>query len=209
MLNALGLLVVLSAAAVPAAAVDPSPVRLVAVELGAPPFGTVSGGITAFDVTVDEHGAVSRADCVQDLAPYSDLMRTALPAWRFEPAHAAGAAVTARTLVLGFFRPPSLTFAAPSNPRYHSTEAPPEVPWPTSVAVPPYPPNAQGAGLVILEIDISAGGKVTGARVVTTASAFDGASTSTARAWTFRPAQRNGRPVTSRAYLVFSFPGVV
>jgi TonB family protein len=207
--NALGLLLLLGSATVPATVGDPSPLRLVAAELAPPPPGTVSGGIAAFDVTVDEHGTVSRAECVQDLAPYGDLLRAALPAWRFEPAHAEGRAVAARALVLGFFRPPSLTFAAPENPRYKSTEAPPEVPWPTSVTVPPYPPNAQGAGLVFLEIDVSAGGKVTGVRVVTTASAFDDAATSTAKAWTFRPAQRNGRPVSSRAYLLFSFPGVV
>jgi TonB family protein len=207
--NALGLLVLLGVAVTPADTGDPSPLRLVSAELASPPFGTISGGIAAFDVVVDAHGVVSRADCVQDLAPYSDLLGAALPAWRFEASRVGSQGVAGRALVLGFFRPPSLNFAAPENPRYNRTEAPPEIPWPTSVTVPPYPPNAQGAGLVILEVDVSAAGKVTGARVVSAASAFDASATSTAQAWTFRAALRNGRPVASRAFLLFAFPGVV
>ena len=59
---------------------------------------------------------------------------------------------------LGFFRPPGTTFAAPENPRYKSTTAPEELPWPTSVLVPPYPMNALGSGKVVLEADISDAG---------------------------------------------------
>ena len=113
-----------------------------------------------------------------------------------------------RVLVLGFFRPPGLTFAAPESPRYKGTVAPDEIPWPTSVVPPAYPANAVGSGKVVLEVDISDRGAVTGTRILSEATPFDGASSAAVRQWTFRPASRGNREVASRAFFVFSFVGV-
>jgi len=181
--------------------------RLVGAQLGPAPWNVQSGGIAAFDVQVDEKGAVTSAEIVQDVAPYGQMLGDALPAWRFEPARKDGQAVPSRVLVLGFFRPPGTTFAAPESPRYKSTTAPPELPWPTSVLVPPYPMNAVGSGKVVLETDISDAGRVTASRVLTQATPFDGASVDALRQWTFRPASRGNRDVASRAFVVFSFVG--
>ncbi len=181
--------------------------RLVGAELGPAPWNVQSGGITAFDVTLDERGAVKSAEIVQDVAPYGTLLGDALPSWRFEPARKDGLAVPSRVLVLGFFRPPGTTFAAPENPRYKSTTAPEELPWPTSVLVPPYPMNAVGSGKVILEADVSDSGTVTAARILTEPTPFDSGSSDTLRQWKFRPASRGNREVASRVFVVFSFVG--
>ena len=167
-----------------------------------------SGGIAAYDVHVDESGAVTSAEIVQDVAPYGAMLGDALPSWRFEPAREGGRAVPSRVLVLGFFRPPGLTFAAPESPRYKSTVAPDEIPWPTSVMTPTYPTNAVGSAKVILEVDVSDRGTATGARILTPPTPFDGPSSVAARQWTFRPASRGNRDVASRVFLVFSFVGV-
>jgi TonB family protein len=185
----------------------PTPPRLVAAEVSPPPWNVRSGGIAAFDVTVDDSGAVASADVVQDVAPYSDMLREDLRRWRFEPARDQGKAVPSRVLVLGFFRPPEAEVPAPERPRYKDTVAPEELPWPTAVTVPPYPPNALGSGKVLFEVDITDAGKVVGTRVLNPGTPFEGAATEAARAWTFRPAARNGRPVAARAYFVFSFVG--
>src|SRR5262249_59926567 len=116
--------------------------------------------------TVDESGGVATADVVQDVAPYSDMLREDLRGWRFEPAKDGGRAVSSRVLVLGFFRPPETDVPAPARPRYKDTAAPDELPWPTAVTVPPYPPNALGSGKVLFEVEISDAGKVTGTRVL-------------------------------------------
>lgn len=195
------------------AAVDASaqnvttPPSLVSAEVSPAPWNVRSGGIAAFDVRIDETGRVTGADTVQDVAPYSDALRQSLRGWRFEPARAQGRPVRSRVLVLGFFRPPEMVFAAPEQPRYKHATAPEELPWPTSVTVPPYPPNALGSGKVLLEVEISEEGKVTGARVLNPGSPFDGAATGAAQAWSFRAARRNGREVTARAFFVFSFVG--
>jgi len=185
----------------------PTPARLVAAEVSPSPWNVRSGGIAAFDVTVDEKGAVASAETVQDVAPYSDMLREDLTRWRFEPAKDGGHAVSSRVLVLGFFRPPETSVPAPERPRYKDANAPEELPWPTSAVVPPYPPNALGSGKVLFEVEISDAGKVTGTRVLNPGTAFEGAATGAVRAWEFRPASRNGRPVASRAYFVFSFVG--
>jgi TonB family protein len=135
------------------------------------------------------------------------MLCDAVRAWLFDPAMAGGQAVPARVLVLGFFRPPALDFAAPDAPRYKTTSAPEELPWPTSVVVPPYPPNALGSGMVVLEADVSDRGAVTRTRILSAAGAFDGAAADTVAKWAFRPARYKGREVPSRAFLLVSFVG--
>lgn len=181
------------------------PPRLATAQVGAAPWNAVSGGIAAYDVSLDENGAVADASIVQDVPPFGAVLGEAIRSWRFEPARDGGRAVASRVLALGFFRPPALHFPAPSSPRYRDAVAPDEIPWPTAVVVPPYPPNAVGSGKVILEADVSSRGAVTGVRILSAPTAFDGAAADTARQWTFRPASRGRRPVESRAVLVFSF----
>ena len=182
-----------------------TPPRLLTAEMGSAPLDVRSGGIAAYDVRIDEKGAVAGAEMVQDVAPYGDQLRESLWSWHFEPALEDGRPVASRVLVLGFFRPPMLNFPAPENPRYKTTRAPAEIPWPTSVAPPPYPPNALGNGVVVLEVDVSAGGEVTATRTVSSPTPFDAAATDAARQWRFRPAQREGRDAAARIFMVFSF----
>ena len=184
-----------------------TPPRLVSAPVPPSPMNAQSGGIAAFDVTLDERGSVAGVEAVQDFAPYGDVIREALRGWNFEPARDQGRAVRSHVLVLGFFRPPELAVIAPPRPRYKDTVAPPELPWPTSVTVPPYPPHALGSGKVVLEVEVSAEGKVSGTRVLNPGSPFDSAATGAAQAWAFRPASRNGHPSATRAFFIFSFVG--
>ena len=186
-----------------------TPPRLVAAGLGAAPYHVQSGGIAACEAKLDDRGQVTSVDIVQDLDPYGAMLAGAVPSWQFEPARVDGRAVATPVLVLGFFRPPSTVFAAPEVPRYKTTAAPEGIPWPTSVAVPPYPPNALGSGGVILEVDVSESGAVTGKRVVTPAGAFDSAATGAVQQWTFRPARHQGRAVPSRVFMVLTFTGTI
>jgi TonB family protein len=201
-----GLLVLLAASAAAQDAFEPP--RLTSARIEGAPWHAQSGGIAAFDVALDERGNVKGATLVQDVAPYAALLGEALPSWTFEPARAGGRAVASRVLVLGFFRPPVLSFAAPDNPRYKQTQAPPEIPWPTEVGVPPFPPNVLGDGKVLVEADVSAEGAVTATRVVWPGTPFDSAAEQAAKQWKFRAASREGRPVAARVFLLFSFAGV-
>jgi len=181
--------------------------HLKSAAVGAAPYAVQSGGIAAYDVKIDEHGSVTSAEIVQDVQPYGAMLGDDVRGWRFEPARKDGHPAPSRVLVLGFFRPPELMFAAPEAPKYKSTVAPDEIPWPTAVTVPPYPPNALGSGKVVMEGDVSDGGAVSAVRVLSPPGAFDGAATQTLQQWRFRPAERGNRDVASRAFFVFSFVG--
>jgi TonB family protein len=184
------------------------PPSLQSARIEGAPWSVQAGGIAAFDVALDERGTVRSASLVQDVAPYAALLGQALPAWSFAPAREGGRAVESRVLVIGFFRPPMLNFPAPERPRYKDVQAPPEIPWPTEVGVPPYPPNVLGDGRVLVEADVSAEGAVTSTRVVWPGTPFDSAADQATRAWKFRPASRAGRAVPARVFLLFSFAGV-
>jgi TonB family protein len=198
----------LTLAALAAAESATSPPRLIRAQLGPAPYGVQSGGIAACDVTLDARGAVVGAELVQDAPPYGTLLRDAVGSWGFDPATANGRPVGARVLVLGLFRPPALSIQAPERPAYESTRAPAEIPWPASVAVPPNPANVVGSGTVFVEADVADRGTVVSARALGSASAFDSAALDATRQWVFRPAARDGRPVASRVFLIFSFVGV-
>ncbi|MGE0455349.1 MAG: energy transducer TonB [Vicinamibacteria bacterium] len=193
MLIALGLL---------AAAGEPA--RLVRGDVPAPPYGARAAGLVAYDVTVDARGAVANVRPLRQLEPFSGPLEQAIAGWSFEAAREGGVAALGHVLVAGLYRPAALLFPAPTPPA-----APPAgggaAPVPRSVAVPPYPPNAMGDAQVLVEIEVGEDGGVVSTRVVGASSGFDGAALEAARGWRFTPALQAGRPVASRAYVVFGF----
>ena len=192
--------------AAPSVRGEDGPPRLMSAELGPTPWNVISGGIAAFDVSVDDKGDVTGADMVQDVAPYGAMLKEALPSWRFEAAASEGKPVASRVLVLGLFRPPALNFPTPEAPKYKQTTAPDEIPWPTSVVAPPYPANVvAGAGRVVMAVDISDHGVVNTIRVIGGSSPFERVAAAALRQWKFRPVTRGNRTVASRAFIVISF----
>ena len=93
--------------------------------IGPAPWNVQSGGIAAYDVQLDEKGAVTSTEIVQDVAPYGAMLGEALPSWRFEPARGGGRPVKSRVLVLGLFRPPGTTFVAPGGAALQEHRSPP------------------------------------------------------------------------------------
>jgi outer membrane biosynthesis protein TonB len=185
------------------------PPRLVAASIGSTPWNVASaGGIAACEVSLDANGQVAGVTLVQDVQPYGAQLREAVQSWSFEAAREGDRSVPARVLVLGLFRPPTLSISAPETLRYKTTNAPPELPWPTFVAIPPYPANVVGSGAVILQSEVAEDGSVGATRVLNAGSPFDAAAHDAAAHWTYRPATRNGRNVASRVFLLFTFTGV-
>jgi TonB family protein len=202
-------ILVVAAALAAASPAQAEPPRLQAAAVSAAPWSVQSGGISACEVAVSSTGAVEGVEIVQDVPPYGEQLRDDIRAsWTFEPAREGGRPAGSRVLVLGFFMPPMLAIPKPENPLYKSTQAPESVPWPTNAVAPAYPVNVRGGAKVILEVDVSDQGAVTGSRVLTPASGFDGSAQDAVRQWTFRPAAQGGRPVTSRAFFVVSYPVV-
>src|SRR5262249_56968584 len=96
------------------------------------------------------------------MAACGDELAKAGPWGGFERARDHGQAVASHVAVLWLARPPLTAFAAPANPRYKGTVAPDYLPWPTSIAVAPYPPGPLGSGSLVLAAAIPPGGRAPG-----------------------------------------------
>ena len=175
-----------------------------AVELTIPP--AAGAGEVRLELRVSAAGDVSAVDALLETPPYSERLRAATSSWLFTPAREGGQAVPSRVLVAAVIRPPVLLLPGGAGEPPKEVGRPSlEAPAPTDVVTPPYPPGARGDGLVVVEVEISAEGRVTAARLVRPAPGFDEAALGTARSWRFRAAQLGGRSVPAVAYLLFGF----
>ena len=166
---------------------------------------TTTAGMVLLDLTVSERGVVTNARVVKDVPPYGDLTKESISSWRFDPARLNRVATDSRILVVGLYRPPAVLFAVPETPKAPRPDGDDEIPFPTEIVVPPYPPNRIGSANVLVEVDVDESGSVTSAVTLTAETGFDDAAESTARGWKFRPAMEGRKPVRSRVYMIVSF----
>ncbi len=181
------------------------PARLESGSVAAIPYQTRAAGIVLFELVVDPQGNVTETRIIQDLAPFTRVVKESVNAWRFDPARVNRKRAKSRVLVAGLFRPAMLHFPMPKAVRAPDAQPSEEVPFPTSFKVPPYPPNAIGSAYVLVEVEVGKDGTVNSTEVHGPSSGFDDAALQAASAWSFRPASREGRPVPARAYLIFAF----
>jgi TonB family protein len=151
-----------------------------------PPLAA-NGGLVGLELRIAPSGIVQDAIVIDDAPPFTEELRKVVRLWRFQPRVENGARVEGRVALIGLFRSQTLVGA--------------ETPEPRRVA----PPTLY-AGVVMLEADIDPKGAVTDVRVLAAEEGFSAAAAEAARQFRFRPAQRDGNPVSSRALLVFGFP---
>lgn len=178
-----------------------------------PPM-TAGGGEVLLELGVSSSGEVTGVTVLRKTPPFTELLRQAVSGWRFAPAREvleapeAPVAIDTKVLVAGFFRPPTL-YNAPAGGEAPEDVAPPsaDVPFPTTMVAPFYPPTAylHMSQMVVMEVEVGAEGKVTSSKVIRKAEGLDAAATDAAREWRFRPARRDGKAVPSVAYIVFGF----
>jgi TonB family protein len=184
-----------------------------------PPL-TLGGGEVLLELDVAASGDVKLVTVLRTTPPFGDLLRQAASSFRFTPAREvqqdseAPVAVESKVLVVGYFRSPTF-YDAPARGEvpvdvHRSSE---EVPFPTTMVAPVYPPTVyfhmgQMAGI---EVEVAADGKVTASKVIQAAESADlnAAAMDAARQWRFRPARRGGRAVRSVACIVFGFRELV
>jgi TonB family protein len=176
----------------------------------------VGGGQVLLEVTISASGEVSAITPLRTTASFTEPTAAAVRGWRFAPAETriAGASGSAppkverapsKVLVAALFRPPTLHSPTLGEEIRDVARGSGETPFPVSIVMPPFPPRARDAGVVLVEVDVAASGAVMNVRVVRPAPPFDDAARDAARQWTFRPARIAGRPVRSFVYILFGF----
>jgi len=172
-------------------------------ELPAAPPLAVSGGEVFLEVAVAASGAVASVRTLRTTPGFTEPTIDAVRGWRFAPA--TGAQVAEPVLVAAMFSPPALNGPTLGQPAADVLAASDEIPYPTYAAPAAYPPRAMGDGAVLVDVTVDADGTVTDTEIKSSSPAFDIAAMAAAHAWSFRPARRNGQPVTAHACILFVF----
>jgi hypothetical protein len=173
---------------------------------------TVGGGEVLLELDVAPSGEVAGITVLRTTPPYGEQLRASVVSWQFDPAReqqeGALVAVASKVLVACLFRSPNL-YNGPSRGDIPQDPSPPspEVPFPTTMVPPAYPPNAAVhlSQTVLVEVAMDAKGQVVGSKVVGRGDGLADASLDAANRWRFRPARRGGIAVPSYAYIVFGF----
>lgn len=181
------------------------PARATSVNVQAIPYRTAAAAIVGVELAVDARGRVADVRSLVDVEPFTDVLRNSARSWSFDAARGGGQKAESHVLVAGVFRPAMLMFPRPDAPKQVDAQPSDDIPFPTSVEVPNYPPNAIGSAYVLVEVEVGESGSVTSTRTMSQTTGFDDAALQAARAWTFRPARRDGRAVSAFVYLVFAF----
>src|SRR5262249_52216001 len=120
------------------------------------PYGASAAGIVLLDVAVNGQGAAGDVKVLQDVPPFTDLIRGRLSTWPSRPAHDDDRPVATHVLVAGIFAPAMLQFPPPPRPLVPDPDPEAAAPFPTSVAFAPYPARAMGDAGVMVEVSLGA-----------------------------------------------------
>ncbi len=169
-----------------------------------PPLAA-NGGLVGLELRIAPSGIVKEAIVIDDSPPFTEEIKKVVRLWIFHPEREDGARVDGRVAVIALFRGPTLVGGGSPPPERISSPSP-EIPYPTSIATPAYPPRALYSGVVMLELEVDETGEVTHVEVLDDEEGFAPVAVETAGKFRFRPAKSDGRPVFSRALLIFGFP---
>jgi TonB family protein len=175
---------------------------------------TAGGGEVLLELDVAPSGEVAGITVLRTTPPYGEQLRASVSRWQFDPARElqegveGPVAIGSKVLVACLFRNPNLYNAPARGEIPQDVAGPsPEVPFPTTMAPPLYPPNAvvNLSQTVLVEVAIDARGQVAGSKVIGRGDGLSDAALDAANRWRFRPARRGGMAVPSYAYIVFGF----
>ena len=193
-----------------------TPPRLAA---GSPPgiaMQAVGGGQALVELSIAADGAVENVTTLRSTPPFTDMLIDHVRAWRFTPAlddpigrdgKAQGLrAVPSRVLVAAVYRPPTLMTPTQGERPVNVAAASPDVPYPSAIREPVFPPKVLNAGVVMIEARLDAAGAISVARVLSATPGFEDAALQAARQWRFSPPRVPKRRAEAYVYLIFGFP---
>ena len=174
------------------------------------PISAVGGGEVLLDASVDARGLVTAVTELRVTPPYAQVFADAVGGWLFRPALDLGLPAPSHVMVAVLVRPPALVVPSTLGEPPRDVAVPrPDIPVPISMVAPAQPPHALRSGVVLIEVRVDTGGRVTRVHVLHSAPPYDSAAQNAAGQWTFRAARLRGTPIASVAYIVFGFPEIV
>ena len=185
---------------------------------GVPPLPRSSaGGEVVLELTVDEHGAVTSVVPLRTTPPFAERLAAESRGWVFSPAMEEQAdprrpseksrvAVPTRITLIGKFRPPVRVGGTVGQPPKDVGSGSGDGAYPVTMVTPRYPPSARFGGQVLAQAQVNADGSLGELKLINADSPFESAALDALQQFRFKPASRNGRPVSSYVYVLFGFP---
>lgn len=188
------------------------PPRITAAELPLLPAPTIAGGgEVLIEAIVDRSGRLTRPIFLRGTPPYMQIVLDAIPTWQFEPARnvdyqGVETTVEMPVTVLAIYRSPVLMNTptigeAPKDLMKSSGDAA----MATVTVAPLYPPDARDGGVVLFEIALDEGGRVTETRGVASTQGFESAARAAVAQFRFRAGSYRARPVPATTYVLLGF----
>jgi len=176
------------------------------------PAPTVAGGgEVLIEAMVDRRGVLTRPLVSRATPPYTQLVLDAIARWQFEPARdtdykGVETTVEMPVTVIAIYRAPVLLNAPTlGEPPKDLMRVSGDAAMATSTVTPLYPPNARDGGVLLYEITLDDGGRVTGTREVASAGGFQSAGHDALTQFRFRAGSYRARPVPATTYVIFGF----
>jgi Gram-negative bacterial TonB protein C-terminal len=176
-----------------------------------PPPTVVAGGQVLMEAWIDQSGRPIRTTILRTTPPYDQAVTAAVMQWEFDAARASQpdgtvASVPSKVLVAAVYRPPTFPDGATLGQPPEDLSGPSaDVAYPSTIAIPPYPPLALAGSVVMFELEIDERGSVSRLRPISSDPGFDSAAMDAIWSWKFRAPAMGGRPVRSTAYVIFGF----
>jgi hypothetical protein len=188
------------------------PPRLRAAELPPLPAPTVAGGgEVLIEAVVDRRGILTHPLVSRATPPYTKLVLDAIARWQFEPARDTDykgleTTVDMPVTVIAIYRAPVLLNAPTlGEPPKDLMKVSGDAAMATSTVVPLYPPDARDGGVLLYEITLDEGGRVTGTREVASVGGFQSTGRDALTQFRFRAGSYRARPVPATTYVIFGF----
>ena len=190
-----------------------TPPRLARAELPPVPSPmTAGGGEVLVEVLVDTSGRATRPTVLRSTPPYTQMVLDAVSRWQFQPARArdvtgAEAAVEAPITVSAVYRSPAL-FNNPTlgEPAKDFLRPSADVAYPLAFATLTFPAQALFGSVLLYEVALDEGGRITTARqVVALAPGFEAAASEALGKMRFRAGAYRSRPALATTYVIFGF----
>lgn len=202
----------LSAAGVSAQRPAFTPPRLLKADLPPLPAPNIAGGgEVLIEAIVDRTGRLTRPSVLRGTPPYTRMVLEAVATWQFEAARVRGLDGTDTTVempvaIAAVYRPPVLSNTPTiGEPAKDWSKPSGDLAYPTSMAMPNYPPQARDGGVVLLEVVLNEAGAMTDTRGIASTGGFESASREALAQWRFKGGSYRARPVPATAYVLFGF----
>lgn len=173
-------------------------------------------GLFVLDVSLDDNGTIQKVNVLRDPGAMLGAPKISVGQWKFQSASKEGKSAPSRMTVSFVYHPVNNGNVVAVPPKDFSPVLPPDrsqspahgnyVPVGVlSFAYPQYPANSVAWGAVVVQLTVDGSGDVKGVDFLHGMEGFNNLVSDALKKWHFQAATFNGKPITSKTVIAFTF----